>query len=333
MSLFRAAARRPGVAALVLGAAVLGSSVAQASEGGTSFYLLGSGGPGAAILPPVQGVFFDNTTYYYSGKASTNRQFVVGGNVVAGLKAKVVADFATLLWVPSTDVMGGTLAVGGLFVVGHPDIDVSAVITGPRGGQTTVTRSDKDLLISDPVATAELSWKAGANTHVAISALANIPIGQYKEDELANLAFHRWALDTSAAVTWHDAKAGWDVSAKAGVTFNGENHHTDYETGTELHLEAAVERIFSPKFSAGLQAYHFDQLSGDSGPGAALGANKGQVTAIGVTAAYNFHIGKAPVTARLRVFEEFSVKRRLDGTAAMFSLTLPLSVKLPPGAH
>ena len=76
---------------------------ASASEGGASFYLLGSGGPGAAVLPPLRGVFFDNTAFYYHGEAKAERQFVVGGNLVAGLDATIIADFATVLWVPTTD--------------------------------------------------------------------------------------------------------------------------------------------------------------------------------------------------------------------------------------
>ena len=73
---------------------VLNASPAEASEGGTSFYLLGSGGPGAAILPPVRGLFFDNT-FHFHGEAKGGRQFVVGGNLVAGLDATVNADFPT----------------------------------------------------------------------------------------------------------------------------------------------------------------------------------------------------------------------------------------------
>jgi hypothetical protein len=162
--------------------------------------------------------------------------------------------------------------------------------------------------------------------------MINVPIGMYREDQLANLAFHRWAFDTSLAGTWHDPVLGWDISMKAGVTFNGTNHHTDYETGTEAHFEASIERLFSPKFAAGLLAYRFVQLTGDSGPGAVLGPNEGRVTGLGVTAAYNFPLGKMPATARVRVFEEFKAVRRLEGTSVMLELTVPLSMKLPPGA-
>jgi hypothetical protein len=323
---------RPAALAVTCAAALCASPV-QASEGGASLYLLGSGGPGAAVLPPVEGVFFDSTFYWYDGKAEATRRFVIGGNLVAALDATIAADFLTALWVPSTDVLGGTLAFGATIPAGVPDITASAVLAGPGGGTVGVSREDDAFVIGDPVINAELGWNLGGNSHVALSTMINVPIGMYREDQLANLAFHRWAVDASIAGSWHDPEAGWDISGKAGVTFNGTNDHTDYKTGTEAHFEASIERIFSPKFSAGLQAYRFVQLSGDSGTGAVLGPNKGRVTGIGATAAYNFPLGEMPATARLRVFEEFEAERRLEGTSVMLSLTVPLSMKLPPGAE
>jgi len=317
---------------LVIGAAgaLLAAGPAHASEGGASFYLLGSGGPGAGMLPPIRGIFFDNTLLHYRGKSQGSRNFVVGGNVVAGLRAKIDADFATVLWVPSTDFAGGTLAIGGAFAAGKVGADVSAVITGPGGGQVTISRKDSAWIIGDPVATAALSWNLGGNTHLSTGPTVNIPIGHYREDQLANLSFHRWVLDWSTALTWHDDKAGWDVSGKAGITFNGTNHFTDYDTGTEVHLEGSVERLFSKSFSAGIQGYHFQQISGDSGQGATLGSFKGRVSALGLTAAYNFEAGHTPVTVRGRVFKEFGAKNRVDdGTSIFLSVDLPLKMILP----
>ena len=92
-------------AALLAGAALAGQ--ARASEGGTSIYLLGSGGPEAALMPPVRGIFLANPAYVYDGSGGGNLQFPLGGNVVAGLDATIVADFPTLLWVPSTSFAGG----------------------------------------------------------------------------------------------------------------------------------------------------------------------------------------------------------------------------------
>lgn len=168
---------------------------------------------------------------------------------MAGLDARIIADFPTILWVPSTDVLGGMLALGVAVPVGDVRARVNVVLTGPGGGQIEINRRDDAFVVGDPVGTAALGWNAGKNTYVQLAGTVNVPIGHYREGELANLAFHRWAVATSAAVTWRDPKAGWDLSAKAGSTFNGRNDDTDYNTGNELHLEAAVERIFSESFS------------------------------------------------------------------------------------
>jgi hypothetical protein len=317
-----------------LAAAFLWSHPAHASEAGASFYLLGSGGPDAAILPPLPGVFFDNTIYHYSGKASASREFLVGGNLVAGLRVKLTADFATLLWVPTTDFAGGTLALGGALALGQSEGKVTAVITGPRGGQVTISTSDKATMLGDPVMTAALGWKLKNDSYVSTTATLNIPIGHYREGELANVSFHRWLVDWSTAFTWHDPKRGWDVSAKAGLTFNGTNQFTDYNTGMESHIEGSVERLFSKSFSAGVQAYRFQQLTGDSGSGATLGSFKGRVNGAGVTAAYYFEVGHTPVTMRGHLLKEFGAKNRVaDGTAIFLSLDFPLHMRLPKQAQ
>lgn len=319
-----------GLAAVLLSAAV--AQPAQASESGASVYLLGTGGPGAALLPPVKGVFLANTLYYYDGSADAGRQFEIGGNIVSGLRAKIVANFASVLWTPSTNFLGWTVALGATMPVGYPQVDVSAIIVGPRGNAFNLSRSDSEFVPGDPLVSGALGWKYG-KLSVTASTLVNIPAGGYRDGRLANLAFHRWAGDTSLAATWHDDKSGWDLSSKAGFTFNGTNQATDYTTGTEFHVEGAVEKTFSPAFSLGAQAYHFDQVTGDSGSGAILGSFKGRVTGVGGTAAYNFKIaGKIPATLRLHGISEFDARNRLEGHSIWLDFTMPLAVTLPPGA-
>jgi hypothetical protein len=319
------------LAAAALAAGVLHVQAAQASESGASFYLLGSGGPQAAIMPPLQGVFFGNTAYYYHGVAGGGRQLILNGNVVAGVRGTIAADFPGAIWVPSTNFLNGTLAVGGLLPFGQVWVDASTVLTGPSGRQFGASAGDSAFVLGDPVLTASLGWKRG-NTYAAFSDLLNIPVGQYHRDALANLAFHRWANDISFAVSWHEPKAGWDVSAKTGFTLNGTNDVTDYTTGTEWHLEGAVEKQLTPAWALGVQAYHFDQLTGDSGSGAKLGPFKGRVTGVGGEAAYNFKfMGKVPVVLRLHGSTEFDVQNRLQGHAIWLDLSMPLHVRMPPG--
>ncbi len=321
----------PFKASALIGALIALAAPAHAVEGGASVYLLGTGGPGAAELPPLQGVYFANTFYHYDGKAGGEKQFNVGGNLVAGLKADINANFATVLWVPTTNLAGGTLALGGVMPLGRPDVEVSAVITGPLGRTFEFDRSQANTLFGDPLLTAAWGWKRGRGA-VQASGLLNIPIGSYREGDLSNLAFNRWALDTSLSGTWHDEQSGWDLSAKAGVTFNGKNDATDYESGDEFHLEAAVEKTLSPKFSLGLQAYYLKQISGDSGPGATLGPFKGEVTGVGATAAYRFKVVDMPATLRLHAFTEFDATNRLEGNSVFLDFSMPLHMVMPAGA-
>ena len=171
--------------------------------------------------------------------------------------------------------------------------------------------------------TASVGWHSG-NFHWTAGTLVNVPIGDYQDGEIANVAFHRWGADLYGAVTWLDPATGLDISGAIGVTFNGENPVTDYRTGTEFHAEWAVVQNFSPQFSAGIVGYYYQQLTGDSGEGAGLGEFKGRVAAIGGTAAYNFKLAETPVSLRLKVYKEFAVENRLEGTSGFIALSFPL---------
>lgn len=320
--------RWTGVFAMIL---AFWAEGAQADENGASLYLLGSGGTNAAILPPLKGVYFNDTAYIYDGNIGGTKDFNLGGNLVANVDATMVANFVTVLWVPSTNVLGGTLAVGGALPYGAPIVDANILLTGPQGRQFGARIQDSEIVVGDPIATASLGWKMD-KVHVAVSGMLNIPVGTYREDQIANLSFHRWAGDISAAVSWHDEEAGWDVSGKTGVTFNGRNDYTDYNSGNDLHFELGVEKTLSKQFSLGVQGYHFQQISGDSGSGARLGAFKGRVTAAGGTIAYNTILGRSPTTFRLNILQEFNAKNRMEGTVFMLSLSVPLHMQMPTGA-
>jgi hypothetical protein len=318
------------VAAAVAATALAGRAVG--SEGGASFYLLGSGGPEAAMMPPMPGIFLANTAYYYRAEAAAGQQFPIGGNLVAGVRGTIAADFASALWVPRAKLFGGTLSFGGTLPFGQSWVDVSAVLTGPRGNRFGVTKSDAAFVLGDPAFAAALGWTRG-RTSFQLSDLLNVPIGQYRDGELANLAFHRWANDISAAATWHDDESGWDISAKSGFTINGQNPATDYRTGTEWHIEGSVQKALTPAWSLGAQAYHFDQVTGDSGAGAVLGPFKGRVTGVGGNLAYNFKLAGVPATLMLHGMSEFDAVNRLEGHAIWLDFTIPLALRPPAGGR
>ncbi|MBS7698372.1 MULTISPECIES: transporter [unclassified Chelatococcus] len=317
--------RRRHLAAVVgccLAASALGP--AEAAENGIGFYLLGSRGPMAGYVPPP-GFYLQNDIYFYDGTIGGGRSFPSGGRVVANVKGQARADFVTATWVTPWQVLGGNIALGAIVPFGRVGATAGIELAGPRlGGSVGRTLRDRAEMFGDPVASAVLGWHSG-KFHWNTTLLVNVPIGDYREGGLANLAFNRWAADLSGALTWLDPELGVDLSATAGFTFNGENPATDYRTGTEFHVEWAATKTLTKELSVGLVGYHYQQVSGDSGAGATLGGYEGRVTALGGTVAYNFEAGKTPISTRVKVFREFNVKNRQEGTVGFFTVSLPIT--------
>lgn len=304
-------------------ASVLGlSPAAKAAEGGAGFYLLGSRGPLAGVTPPP-GVYFQDDNYYYSGDTSAAFDLEGIGSIGLGVDADIYLNLPTVLWVTPWEVLGGNLGFSGTLVLGGPDI--SATITQPPIGSA----SDSIFTFGDPLAAAFIGWHYG-DVHWQTGVSVNFPIGDYDGDALANAALNYWAADVYGAVTWLNPNTGFELSGAGGVTFNAENPDSNYQTGTELHLEGAIVQHFSPAFDVGLVGYYYNQLTADSGPGvpAVLGGYEGRVAALGATVGLNFPIGGLPVSTRLKYYHEFDAKNRLEGDAVYFTFSMPLWV--PP---
>jgi hypothetical protein len=298
---------------------VLGlSPEAKAAEGGSGFYLLGQQGPLAGVTPPP-GVYFQDDNYFYSG--DTSALFDVEGTEVAlGVDADVYLNLPTALWVTQHQVLGGNLGLSGTLVIGGPDISANIVAGGPIGSAT-----DSVFTFGDPVLGAFLGWNKG-DFHWKTGVTVNVPIGDYRDGAIANVALNHWAADVYAAATWLNPNTGFEMSGVAGFTFNAENPATNYRTGTEFHLEGAIVQHFSPAFEAGLVGYYYEQLTGDSGSGTSplLGGYKGRVAAVGATIGLNFPIGGLPISTRLKYFHEFDTKNRLEGDTVFFTVSMPL---------
>ncbi|WP_348928836.1 transporter [Aquabacter sp. CN5-332] len=303
--------------------AMAGAVPACAAENGIGFYLLGSRGPMAGYLPPP-GVYLQNDLYHYSGTGGGGKIFSTGGRLIADVESQATADFVTGTWVLPFDVLGGNLAVGAILPYGHVNVDAGLQLFAPRlNAVFNRDIGDSASVFGDPVFSTTLGWHA-ENFHWNVTLLVNTPVGNYRENALANLSFNRWANDLSGALTWFDPKLGIDLSGVVGITFNGTNDVTDYTTGTEFHVEWAATKTLSKEWSIGILGYYYQQLTGDSGSGATLGAYEGRIAAIGGTIAYNFEVGKTPVSTRLKVFQEFAAENRLEGTLGYFTVAFPL---------
>lgn len=330
---------------VVLGAIVLtGASGmhqgARAAENAAGIYLLGAKTAMAGYVPPP-GTYVTDINYYYSGDASgdaakgiafreTNINLNIDADVTVDAQAFISMPVVT--WIAPEKVLGGNVGIGLMVPVGWKKVDVGidarVTINLPRRtivGPGQHFEFDEDSVeFGDPVLNPLIGWHEG-NWHWTVGALINVPIGPWDTERITNVSFHRWAVDTTGAVTWLDPARGTEVSTAVGFTFNGENPATDYKTGTEFHVEWAVMQHFSKTFSLGFGGYHYQQLTGDSGSGATLGDFEGRVSGIGPVLTYTFTCGKIPVSTQLEWMHEFDAVNRAEGDAGFLNVTIPLS--------
>lgn len=255
--------------------------------------------------------------------ASSFTYFYTGDELSKGLRldATAVLDVVSLLWVAQEKVLGGQFGFGLYAPLGYQRVKVSVSASGTRAGPWNSLTNEARAL-GDPLPLAFIGWQTG-NYHIKLAGMVNVPIGDYSRTRIANIGLNRWAGDVTASVTWIDPSSKIEVSVSPGFTFNGENPATNYKTGTEFHVEAAVMLHVSQAFSAGLAGFHYQQVTGDSGRGAVFGPLKGQVSAIGPNVSYNFQVGKTPVFASARWMQEFNARNRLQGSVGFLTLTMP----------
>jgi len=71
-----------------------------------------------------------------------------------------------------------------------------------------------------------------------------------------------------------------------------------------------------------LTGYLMEQVTGDSGSGAVLGANKASVWALGPAATYSFLLGKTPMTLLAKWTHEVAATRTFEGDTVTTALSL-----------
>ena len=294
--------------------------VATADEGGVSFWLPGQYGSFAAT-PLKPGWSFETTFYHAAASVSASALLERSGHIEAGMTSP--SDFVMLTPTYSFDaqLLGGQPALGMTALAGRNVTSVSATLTGPGGSMLSGSQSDKVFGFGDLSPTASLKWNRDVH-NLMLYATANIPVGAYDPTQLAALGIGHWAVDTGAGYTYFNEKAGVEFSAVFGITYNFINPYTQYRSGNDAHLDLAISPYVSETMHIGAVGYLYNQLSGDSGAGAALGEFKSRVAAIGPQIGFFFPLNTWQGYLNLRAYYEFAAEHRLEGWNAFVAFSI-----------
>jgi hypothetical protein len=297
-------------AALLLGAVV--PNAARADEGGVGFWVPGFFGSLAAV-PPTPGWSFATIYYHTSVDAGGGVQFPRGGALVSGLRGNGDLGFVSPSYTFETPVLwGGRATVAALVAYGHFDAAVDATLTGPLGGTVSLSRSDDRTGFADVPLFGKVNWSAGVHNYMLYTAV-NIPNGSF-ERRLANLGIGHGALDAGVGYTYLNPKTGWEFSAVLGATYNWENQTLDYQNGIDMHLDWAASKFLTKELFVGVVGYAYQQVTGDSGPGAVLGGFESRVFGVGPQIGFIFPIDSGTQGfVGLKGYREFEADHRAEG--------------------
>jgi hypothetical protein len=317
--------------ALIVGAILCSAGdQAKADAGGLSFWLPGTFGSLAAA-PGVPGWAYSTIYLHVQTAAQGNKEFVRGSSVVAGLNARADAVVQGLTYTFATPVLGGQAAVSVLGAPGNVDVGIDATLTGPRGNTISGHASDGRTTFADVFYQGSLKWNHGVhNTMVYLT--GNIPSGTYDSARLANLSYGFVAVDGGAGYTYFDPKTGREFSVVGGLTYSFINPDTQYQNGIDFHLDWAASQFVSKNVQIGVAGYFFQQLTGDSGPGAKLGDFRGRVLGIGPQIGFLFPMGESyQGYLNVKAYKDFAAENRSEGYTAWVTLAIsPAAPEAPP---
>ena len=265
-------------AVLTFTAIALVPVTAKADNGGIGFWLPGTMGSLSAV-PGQPGMSYTFQYIHLDATAGGGKALQNNSNIVAGLRAKADVGVFLPTYTFATPVLGGQLTIGAATVPGNIGVDINATLTGPRGNTISGSAFDNRVTWGDVYYIGTLKWNFGVH-NLMTYVFGNIPTGTYDSTRLANLSPGFVAVDSGAGYTYLNPKTGQEFTVVGGFSFSGTNTALDYRNGIDFHADLAASQFIGKSVHVGAVGYVYQQVTGDTGTGAKLGANRG--TAIGI---------------------------------------------------
>jgi hypothetical protein len=153
------------------------------------------------------------------------------------------------------------------------------------------------------------------------------PTGDYEKGKLANLGKNYWTFEPAVSLSYMSSKMGFELTTFAGADFNAENPDTHYRSGTQFHPDTTAAQhlpLFGGIIGVGANGFYYQQVSGDSGSGAALGDFKGRTAGVGPVVSFITKIFGKDFATEAKWLPEMDVSKRLKGDYVWIKLAIQL---------
>jgi len=287
--------------------------VAMAEEGGSGHYLPGSMASFIDGVPPTETFLMRVNLVYYNGSIGADKRLPIAGQTTLGASASSWAFGLTTLWRPPLDLgerwsyaMSATIPY--LFM----DVDVAGTSVPGSVSRSGSTNGLGDIVLMPLM----LNYNVNPDFNVNFRAGIYAPTGDYEVGRLANTGKNFWTIEPVLGLLYFGQKNGIEVSAFVGADFNTENEDTNYQSGTQFHIDGTLAQHFpwlGGLAGAGVSAYYYQQIEADSGSGATLGDFEGRTIGAGPVVSFMKKIGGHDTVFELKWLHEFETENRLKG--------------------
>jgi hypothetical protein len=289
------------VTGMLVAALLAGLRPAQAIEGTTGHYQLGCNGFLAGVMPPEPGTYFQSFSSFYSGGSGTF-DLPIAGRLYENVETSVFVEQLRFTHVTGFSILGADWAV--------------AATLPFAGVRTSGTELPGPLRVEDymanvgdiSVAPVILGWHNDLH-HWLVGAQVFMPTGDYRTGRLSSTGLNYWTIEPLLGYSFLDKTQGRELTLFLGWDYNTQNPSTGYHSGSELHLDWNAA-LHMHNLAVGVGGYVYQQVSGDSGPGARLGPFEGRTYALGPQVMWTTMLG---IPVQFKYLKEFSTANRVQG--------------------
>ena len=282
-----------------------------ASEGGAGHYLPGAVATVIDLVPTKSGWVIEPIYLHYEGDVDASKHVPVAGLNTLGMNGKLDVLLLGGFYTFEKLVLGAHYSVGTflpyIWMTVEAEVDIQ--------GRDAYVRDQQSGLGDVSLIPLMMAWENGFWQYgTLLSVFA--PTGEYELGDLANPGLNYWSFDPMIGVSYNHDKLGFNAALYGGIIFNTENNDTDYQSGSQLHIEASAQQLLpvGPGFlSLGAEAFYLQQVSADSGQKEIFGDFKGRTAGIGPVLGYVLPLGEDTLVTELRWLPELETKNRLKG--------------------
>ena len=285
-------------------------AVLCAEEGGSGHYFPGSISSFIDGVPAQETIVARYNLLSYSGEREVGQPLPIAGVKAIGAEADSMAHGITLLWRPAWNP-GENLSFAMNATIPYVTLDVEADVTTVQNA--TIRKKDSidglgDIVLMPLMLNYTITKDFSINGRLAIYA----PTGDYEKGRLANAGKNYWTIEPTIGAIYLGHENGREASLYFGADFNTENEDTDYQTGSQIHLDGTLAQhlpVAGGLAGLGVNAFWYEQVEGDSGTGAILGDFEARTVGVGPVVSFV----KGDVVAELKWVHETETRDRLEG--------------------